>query len=823
MTPPPSPQSYDQPILLVDNSPSNLEVLSKALTSAGYKVVIEVDGESAIAQVSHNSPMLILLDIKIPGIDGFEICRRIKALPHAAQIPIIFMTALDDTTSKVEGFALGAVDYITKPFHTEEVLARVKTHHEIYQLRRQLEQQNQQLQTEVTARQNAEQSLSLLNQTLEARVEERTAELRESEQRFRQLAENIQEVFWIANPDHPQLLYVSSAYETIWGRSLSSLYESNLGWFQSIHPDDQEAFQTALPKQQQGTYDEEYRIIRPDGDIRWIHDRAVPIRDDQGQIYRLVGIAQDISDRKQNELERDRSAAKIRNTQKFLQTVIDHIPVALFVKDGREEAFSQHLLWNQTSEDLFGIKVTDALYKTAYDLFPPEQAEFFIQKDREAFQRGTPEDIPEEPVDSKKLGRRILHTVKTPIYDEHQNPQYLLCFAEDITDRKRAEEELKVSEERLRLVLDATNDSVWDWDIENNTIFRSKRVYEFLGLSSDKNDLIYEDFYNRIHPDDREIFSSALHHYLDSNIPYKLEFRIKKADGQYGWFLDQAKVIRDQQGKAIRVVGALSDISVRKQAEAKIHTLNAELEQRVAQRTAQLEAVNHELESFSYSVSHDLRAPLRHIHGFINALRKILEKQYSPLDKTVIHYIEVVDESSKKMGRLIDGLLLLSRVGRRQIDPQQIDLNPIVKTTIDLICSSLESSQQQKIDWKIHSLPSVYGDKALIQQVFKNLISNAVKFSQRHKSPVIEVGITSDKTFFVKDNGIGFSMDYNDKLFVPFERLHSQREFQGTGIGLSIVQRIIHRHHGVIWAESQPEQGATFFFKLPQAPHLHSS
>ena len=808
-------QSYTQPILLVDDSPSNLEVLSNALMSMGYKVAIEVDGESAIAQVRYNPPMLILLDIKMPGMDGFETCRQIKALPQSNHIPIIFMTAADDTASKIEAFTLGAVDYITKPFQTEEVLARVKTHAEIHQLRQNLEERNHQLQTEVIARKEAEQSLSLLNQNLEARVKQQTAELRESEQRFRQLAENINEVFWMSNADHSQILYVSPAYEKIWGQPVELLYESSMAWVESVHPDDQEALKAALRKQQQGTYDEEYRIIRSDGDIRWIHDRAVPICDEHGQVYRLVGIAQDISHRKQHEMERDRAAAKICNTQKFLQTIINHIPVAIFVKDGREEKFSQHLLWNQTSEDLFGIKAVDALYKTAYDLFPLEQAEFFIQKDRAAFQQGFTEDIPEEPVDSKKLGRRILHTVKIPIYDEKRNPQYLLCFAEDITDRKHAERELKISEERLRLVLEATKEGVWDWDLENNTIFRSKRVYELLGISSGSGELIYEDFYNRIHPDDQDRFNEAIQNHLEFNIPYKLEFRIKKADGQYGWFWDQANVIRNAQGKATRMVGAMSDISDRKQAEAKIHDLNAQLEQRVVQRTAQLEAVNHELESFSYSVSHDLRAPLRHIHGFINALRKTLEKRYSPLDKTAAHYIEVVDESSKKMGDLIDGLLLLSRVGRRQIAPQQIDLNIVVQATLELICSSPDYPSKP-INWQIHSLPSIYGDKTLIQQVFKNLMSNAVKFSQHQDSPEIEIGVISDATFFIKDNGTGFSMDYAEKLFIPFERLHSQREFKGTGIGLSIVQRIIHRHRGKIWAESEPGQGATFFFSFPQ-------
>jgi signal transduction histidine kinase len=227
----------------------------------------------------------------------------------------------------------------------------------------------------------------------------------------------------------------------------------------------------------------------------------------------------------------------------------------------------------------------------------------------------------------------------------------------------------------------------------------------------------------------------------------------------------------------------------------------------------------NELDSFFYSVSHDLRAPLRHISGFVNVLRQRLENIGLLNDPKIPHYLQVIEESSNKMGQLIDGLLSLSRIGRRELVRHQVDLRFLVENAIDLVKASANRGEAAPIEFTVGNLPSVEGDATLLQQVFNNLLDNAVKFSRDRHPIKIEIGSLADDTIFVRDNGIGFNMEYADQLFGIFQRLHDSQQFEGMGIGLSIVQRIIHRHGGTVWAESEPEGGATFYLKIPREPN----
>ncbi len=246
-------------------------------------------------------------------------------------------------------------------------------------------------------------------------------------------------------------------------------------------------------------------------------------------------------------------------------------------------------------------------------------------------------------------------------------------------------------------------------------------------------------------------------------------------------------------------------------AEAEVRQLNQSLEQKVKERTVQLELANKELEAFSYSVSHDLRAPLRHITGFVEALERGLESTEVLKNPRVAHYLNVINSSSQKMGLLIDGLLSLARIGQKPLIRQKVNVRDLVDTAIALATPYTENSA---IKFTITKLPTIEGDPTLLQQVFSNLIDNAVKFSHFRHPPQINIGSLPDGTIFIQDNGIGFQMEYADKLFAAFQRLHPQTDFPGTGIGLAIVQRIIYRHQGTIWCESQPNVGTTFYFKI---------
>jgi len=267
------------------------------------------------------------------------------------------------------------------------------------------------------------------------------------------------------------------------------------------------------------------------------------------------------------------------------------------------------------------------------------------------------------------------------------------------------------------------------------------------------------------------------------------------------------------RGRAARLV-VLNDITERKRTQQELERLNRELEDRVRSRTAQLEAANKELEAFSYSVSHDLRAPVRHIDGFV----KLLEREQPPATDKAAHYLSTIASSSHRMASLIDDLLALSRTGRAPLEMRTVQLGSLVD---EVIVDLRPDVARRKIEWRVGTLPAVRGDPSLLRVVLQNLLDNAVKYTRDEPATVVEVGALrldeGDTAIYVRDNGVGFDMRYADRLFGVFQRLHRAEDFEGTGIGLATARRVIHRHGGRIWGEGQPGRGACFYFTVERA------
>lgn len=375
--------------------------------------------------------------------------------------------------------------------------------------------------------------------------------------------------------------------------------------------------------------------------------------------------------------------------------------------------------------------------------------------------------------------------------------------------RKRFEREAEL-EDQYQDLFENAQELILTLDASGKFLNLNKAAERTLSIS--RYEAVEKSFADFVVPEQRERFLLFLGDAARQNSSKLGEFQVKSSNGRPASLELSCHVMnRPTTDSELQVIAR--DITERKRAEAEIHRLTNFLENRVAERTAQLEAANKELEAFSYSVSHDLRAPLRAIDGFSRILQ---EENLASADEDTVHLLDGIQKNAKRMSQLIDDLLQFSRITRSSIVSAEVNLEELFQS----VFQEQKSLQPgRNIEMNVQKLPVVKGDSAMLRQVVENLVSNAIKYSRGRDVSLIEVGARTDRedyVIWVKDNGVGFDMRYADKLFQVFQRLHSDKEFEGTGVGLAIVQRIINRHGGRIWAESEPGKGTTFFFTLPK-------
>ena len=666
-------------ILIVDDDPKNLTVLETVLDNPGYRLVRAESADQALLALVSEEFAVLILDIRMPGMDGFELAQLIKERKKTARVPIIFLTAYYDEEDQymLTGYDAGAVDYLHKPVNPAVLRSKVAVFADLHH-------KNRALLAEVAERRRAEEQLRELNATLEQRVTERTDALRESEERFRTLADNMSQFAWTADPTGWIFWYNRQWYEYT-GTTFEEM--QGWGWEKVQHPDHldrvvekwRHVHATGEP------WEDTFPLRGLDGTYRWFLSRALPIRDAEGRIVRWFGTNTDVTE--QREIEE-----ALRENEERSRALFETAPMALFVCD-RTAVIQQY---NRRAVELWG---------------------------------------------------------REPICGAERHCGSVKLWLPDDTLLPHAQSPMM---EVLRTGIPAIN----------------------------------------------------------------IEVSIERPDGSRVPVLVNFAALKNAQGDITGVITSFISIIERKQVEEALLERDRALtavNDALKKQTFALAEINKELESFSYSVSHDLRAPLRTIVAF----NHILEEDHSPhLNDDARRCVNIVHKAAVEAGQLIDDLLEFSRLGRRDLTIDMVSMADLAREAMD----DLKTVQEgRKIDMQVVDLPPCRGDCRLLKLVWANLLENAVKYTKYRHEARIEVGWMRDDAsaeaviYYVKDDGVGFDMKYAHKLFGVFQRLHKKEDFDGTGVGLAIVQRIVQRHGGRVWAEGAVDGGATFFFSLRKA------
>jgi PAS domain S-box-containing protein len=616
--------------------------------------------------------------------------------------------------------------------------------------------------------------------------------------------------------------------------------ESGARFLDSVHPEDHNRVTQAMTRSVSGGGGHEvvYRVVSEGRPARHVASRGSVVQMGNGRATRMAGVCFDITHRMRTEeelrrlnatLEYQRATAlslmrdaeeemfraahareDVRRHQQFLDSIVENIPSMVFVKDAEELRF---LHANKATERLLGRSRDELIGKTEFDLLPEEQASIVTRIEKEVIRSKQEINIPEQVVDTAEQGKRILHTRKLPILDDHGEPRYLLAISEDITDRKLAEEALAKERSLLRTVIDNLPDFIFAKDTQSRFILNNRAHAQFVGASfaADVLGKSDQDFFPRELAEG--YFSDDQNVMLGKEQVVDKEEPILDRSGNRRWFSTTKVPLKRPDGKIIGLVGLSRDITEKKKGA-----------ERMERMVGELARSNSELEQFAYVASHDLQEPLRKIQAFSSRLR---DRWGELLGDQGADYLNRVENAAARMQVLIEDLLSYSRVTSKAKPFVPVELSDVAEGVLSDLEARIERLSARV---EVSPLPQVAADPTQMRQLLQNLIGNALKFHRKDSTPVVKIhaelaghdGVSAPGDgpaefcrIHVEDNGIGFDPKHATKIFQVFQRLHSRNEYQGSGIGLAVCKKIVDRHGGSIEALGRPGEGATFVVTLP--------